>query len=76
MRSVQTRWIPQLFAMSLMVLLGACSPKVDEALTVRQFHLRETEPADKKKAQMVRGEQMKLADAHHEPPSTELSSYW
>ena len=58
MQPVQTRWIPQLFAMSLMVLLGACSPKVDEALTVRQFHLRETEPADKKKAQMVRGEQM------------------
>ena len=58
MQPVQIRWIPQLFAMSLMVLLGACSSKVDEALKVRQFHPRETDPADKKKAQMVRGEQM------------------
>ena len=52
------RWIPNFFALLFVVLLGACSSSPDEMLEVRQFHLRETDPADKKKAQMVRGEQM------------------
>ena len=52
------RWIPQLFVLFFVTLLVACSSSPDEILKVRQFHLRETDTADKKKTQMVRGEQM------------------
>lgn len=56
--AVHTRWIPRLSAVPVAVLLGACASAPDDALQVRQFHLRDTGPADRKKAQMVRGEQM------------------
>lgn len=56
--SVHNRWIPQLSAMLVVVLLGACSSTPDEALSVRQFHLRKADVAGKKDAPMVRGEQM------------------
>ncbi len=55
---VQHRWIPQLTVTLGVALLTACSSTPDEMLEVRQFHLRKTEAADRKKAQMVRGEQM------------------
>ena len=55
---VNNRWIPQLSALLTVVILGACSSSPDESLKVRQFHLREPDAADKKLAQMVRGEQM------------------
>lgn len=54
---MQYRWIPQLFALFAVAFLGACSSTPDEALKVRQFHLRNIEPADED-AQMVRGEQL------------------
>ncbi|MFK7909819.1 MAG: hypothetical protein AB8F34_04370 [Akkermansiaceae bacterium] len=55
---MQVQWIFRLFAVLAVVILSACSSAPDEALKVRQFHLRDTDPADVKRAQMVRGEQM------------------
>ena len=54
---VHTQWITRSFVVLVMALLGACSLSPDQALVVRQFHLRDTEP-DSKKAPMVRGEQV------------------
>lgn len=55
---VERQSIYQFATALVMVFLGACSSTPDELLEVRQFHMRKTKPADIKKAQMVRGEQM------------------
>ena len=53
---MQCRWLSPFVLFSAVVILTSCASNHDQALKVRQFHLRDVDPADEE-AQMVRGEQ-------------------
>lgn len=53
---MHSHWFFRVFICFSVVFVAACSSSPDQPLKVQQFHLRDTEPADRD-AQMVRGEQ-------------------